>query len=437
MRFQSGAQAAEALAAHKPSVRPTLQWIDSLVISGVNTEAQILAEFLITDIELSSAPHDALTMVERRPTHVIDAPFVVQLDEVVDVSIRERERMNFAIGRTPTFKVMLSNAGLPLVGVLQQPIPGISLDSVGVKLELAAGTVCHYGVLLLSPENTAVLGGTSERMLERRNAFVAERRESEARLSFYSSVDSASRRIPEAFLSVSPQLTFVYPEVQLSQPIAPPAPPPPRPRAGLALSQPFPPPREERPPPDPPAAFTQAKSEWRAPLSQAKSEWGAPLAQAKSEWGPPPGSQRDVKPDVRPQPAFRPTPPPRRPDGPLDLHALQALPEVHQVRMLGVNASVFCLVDFVCGPESCSCSANLDGQVLISVKASLITAMMECDPADYRQLPADIQHEFVVKCEQRLIQLAQPLVVIDQGSGPVLTRFVLTSGAHETDAHRF
>jgi hypothetical protein len=80
---------------------------------------------------------------------------------------------------------------------------------------------------------------------------------------------------------------------------------------------------------------------------------------------------------------------------------------------------------------------NLDGEVIISVKASLVTAMMECEPGDYAQLPEDIQGEIVEQCERRLHQLKEPLLVIDQGSGPVRSRFVLTSGAHEADISRF
>jgi hypothetical protein len=113
------------------------------------------------------------------------------------------------------------------------------------------------------------------------------------------------------------------------------------------------------------------------------------------------------------------------------------MPETRQVRTVRVSGSVFCLVDFACRQGACTCGASLGGDVIISVKASLVAAMMECDPTDYAQLPKDIQDELVLQCERRLHGLRSPLLVIDQGWGPVRNRFVLTSGAHEADAQRF
>jgi hypothetical protein len=128
-------------------------------------------------------------MVERRPSYLLEQPFILQLDEVVDISIRENPRLNFEVGPRSTLKFMLNNAG----GVIQEPIPQISIYTVGVKLQLSVGTSCHYGVFLLSPSNTILLGGYSPRMISKRESFIAERRQQREQFSFRHNIEITSR----------------------------------------------------------------------------------------------------------------------------------------------------------------------------------------------------------------------------------------------------
>jgi hypothetical protein len=355
-------------------------------------------------------------MVDRRPEYSLERAVVVQLDEAVDITLRESSRVNFEASPHPTFKLMLSNAGVPLVGVLQEPVPGISIDSVGVKLELAEGTPCHYGVFLLTAGNTTVLGGFSPSMIDKREAFIADHRQATERASFHFNLDLALPRLPKAFLDAPPDVIVEYPEVELAGP----------------------------------SLFQRSPVEFTPPSRSMGGDFTPVLRHPPAEFTPLSGrpgrgfAKEDPDeartPDrVRPQPGFFPVPPKPSADasGAVDPRALRSLPEMQQVRMVRVSGSVFCLVDFTCEQNMCTCAANLDGDVIISVKGSLVAAMMECDPADYAQLPKDIQDELVLLCERRLHGLRPPLLVIDQGCGPIRNRFILTSGAHEADVHRF
>jgi hypothetical protein len=425
MKFLNAGQAAEGLAARQPSISPKLRWLESLIDSGVDTESQILEKFLECDIESSSEPHEALSMVDRRPTYILEREFILQLDEVVDVSVRERSRLNFESGPRSTFKFMLNNAGLPLIGVVQERIPGISIDTVGVKLKVSVGTSCHYGVFLLSPGTTTLLGGSSARMVSKREQFILERRQQREQSSFRHNVEICAHRIPDSFLTVQPELIFKWPDFgkQIFQTAESPL--------SLGISKEIVR-RDPTPHSQPvfPAEFTplstgdlSEQNGRKAMYTKGEELFRQPKEDGKME-------------SRRPQPGFHPKQSPRQ-DAPLDPRALDSLPETSQIRMVHVSATVFCIVDFTCDRGTCACGADLDGLTVISVKGSLITAMMECQPADYAELPGDIQGELVIKCERRLHELQSPLLVIDQGSGPVRTRFVLTSGAHEANAQRF
>jgi hypothetical protein len=430
-------------------IHPKVRWIQFLLDSGIDDLTRAKMSFLDSDIEATSEPAEALATIVRGTSYILNCPVIVQVDEIVDICLPERARCRLSVSKTPTLKLLLNNAGVPHVGLLCEPLDGLSFDSPGLKLKIAPGTPAHYGVLMLEATNTEVLGGCSPELVARRNDYASA---SGMQAVFRLSCRAAAGKIPKGFLSTWPETRFVAPEEQLAAPIARAVPA----RAHASFHPPVQLEQIGRRPPDATASQRRAHSEPPSketvgpvkrpamplhPSPPLTSPARAPvsLANAHAVVQPPAREQTiDLFPGLAPPrrglPEFRPKHPPLRVLAPGDLRTLPAAP---QVRLVRVNARVGRVEFRFDGARFCI-GAALASDVVVPVKQSLAKLLIGVGTAVWPKLPPFVQDERIrTRCEPRLCALEPPLLVIDRGGTDLANRFELTTGEHEIDATRF
>lgn len=188
------------------------KWVEETLVSGAKSPEDVLERFLNADIEETTecGPENQLSMNFMKPQMILEAPVIVQVNEVVDVSLPELERLEMKESSSPTLKLLLSD-GDSIYGIVQRPIPGIKVGCAGVKVKISAGTIMRYGVFILNEENTLCLGGRSDKI-----AAAAEEARQWKPIGFRERVEEAMSLLPEPF---SPELDITvglpkFPETQ-------------------------------------------------------------------------------------------------------------------------------------------------------------------------------------------------------------------------------
>ena len=184
------------------------KWVEDMLLSGARSPEDVLERFLNTDIEETTEcdPENQLSMNFMKPQMILEAPVIVQVNEVVDVSLPELERLGMKESTSPTLKLLLSD-GDAIYGIVQRPIPGIKVGCAGVKVKISAGTIMRYGVFILNEENTLCLGGRSDKV-----AAAVEEAQQWKPIGFRDRVEEAMSLVPEPF-SPELQIAVYLPEL--------------------------------------------------------------------------------------------------------------------------------------------------------------------------------------------------------------------------------
>jgi hypothetical protein len=490
-RLVSACQGAALLS--ELGLHPKLQWVQSLLDSGIDDATGAQSSFLDSDIESTSDPRERAAVLGSTSCHTLPSAIIVQVDEVADISLPQSARCRLEVSDSPTFKLLLNDAGVVYIGLAGWPIRGLAPDCAGAKIRIAAGTPTVYGVFLLDDDNARGLGGFSPEMVARREDFISARSRRAAADSFEGNCDLALRELPSGFFLDEPEVEFLFPE-PADTPAVPPDSAEPKMRSEEAGSKCAPRAAPTRPPKleprsqgtvlrsDDPRRRTHSESQaidraaqpdMRTPCPTSSSSQ-PPSRSALTPPPPPPDFQRrtesqrpgrvlpsetaphstvdprvaPTKPESRQRPPLaevQSQPPPRRardvgrtPLRALEPEELLLIPEMPRTVLLRVNSGVFCVQDFGFESGGAHFSANLDGRIVIPVKPSLARLLIGATRDDWLALPPDLQDEiFNEECDAKLQALRPPLAVIDIGFGDVSTRFSLTTAAHEADASRF
>lgn len=101
-------------------------------------------------------------MFSGRKYSKLDNDVVLQVDEIVDISLKKSKRNKFKYSENPTFKFVLDDSGFKMIGLMRSAIPGFADGSEGKKIKISAGTEIFYGIFFLNKDNTKILGGYSQ-----------------------------------------------------------------------------------------------------------------------------------------------------------------------------------------------------------------------------------------------------------------------------------
>ena len=145
------------------------QWITKI---GIENE-KIYDIFLESDIEDTS--NDLFDKFDEESnifnTFLFSLPYdvVFQINEVVDISIPYSRRAMFEQAENGSLKILIQQGALICCAIALSQINGISVCiELGTKLLIKKGTTSIFGVFLLNQENCEVLGGKSEKIIEKR-----------------------------------------------------------------------------------------------------------------------------------------------------------------------------------------------------------------------------------------------------------------------------
>lgn len=128
----------------------------------------VLNSFLDSDIDETS--RQVLEEVYlMRDSFILDSPTIFQVNEIVDISLPFIDRVNFIENPKGTLKLLLHTKYVDFIGLCDTGVLNLSpLSLPGIKISIAKGSRAKYGVFVLSSDNTTVLGGSSLKVIKRR-----------------------------------------------------------------------------------------------------------------------------------------------------------------------------------------------------------------------------------------------------------------------------
>jgi hypothetical protein len=148
---------------------PKISWIRSVLDSGSKTFEDVLEILLNSNFERYS---ESGPSIKLSPFYIFREVRVFQVNEVVDVSANENGRRKGFVNPFPTLKVLMADGGTRLVGVVRERIEVITVDSVGIKIEIGVGSVMRYGVLMMFQKNVKILGGSCQELIDMKKRFL-------------------------------------------------------------------------------------------------------------------------------------------------------------------------------------------------------------------------------------------------------------------------
>ena len=130
---------------------------------------EIFEKFLNTDISETCNSNESLITALQKKEYSLEKSLVVQIDEVVDVSIPRKDRSNNKCSDFPTYKLLINDGGMQMAGVMQTTNTKINSSSTpGIKIEIKEGTLLCYGVFLLHDSNINYHGGSSPNLIKKK-----------------------------------------------------------------------------------------------------------------------------------------------------------------------------------------------------------------------------------------------------------------------------
>ena len=146
------------------------EWIQKFDQNQLQQIDPVKKKFLETNIkETSEQISDLLSFSEAHRKTKYD--YVVQVDEVVDISLQESDRIVFKHSPRGTLKFLLNTGGEHFVAIEKEQINSKSINvfmQPGSKIKIKAGSDLWYGVLFLNNSNVSFLGGHAPDLVEKR-----------------------------------------------------------------------------------------------------------------------------------------------------------------------------------------------------------------------------------------------------------------------------
>ena len=169
-------------------------WVDEALrvpplgrLAGLAAEARAFNLALCADLRTAGAgclPADAASPGNR----VLQGRFVLQVDEIVDVSQSEEHRRGTVGNRT--LKMMLTDGMQTIAAIEKKKLPELSvLTCSGVKI-MVQDPPMRRGIVFLRPENCCVLGGVAPELDKRRLKKIAQEEASRRRTQIVADAES-------------------------------------------------------------------------------------------------------------------------------------------------------------------------------------------------------------------------------------------------------
>jgi hypothetical protein len=156
---------------------PKDDWINSLIWRNFESFQKIWDEFLITNINLTTLPFKDFDEFTS-PCLKLSRSAVVQINEVVDISLPSPDRVAFKQSPKGTLKFLLTYGNQIFIGIEKEKLDSSVFNTTltpGCKASISEGTEFRYGVLFLKPSNIKLLAGSSASDLVAKRKFIYQK----------------------------------------------------------------------------------------------------------------------------------------------------------------------------------------------------------------------------------------------------------------------
>lgn len=146
------------------------EWLQNMINNGNSSYEMLYKAFMETNIEQTTNVNKEFTQYQNQKV-VISSNNVVQIEEIVDISLPFNDRAEFRQDPNGTLKLLLNIGGYQFIGIEKTKITNNQISTFttpGSKLRIKAGSVMRYGVLFIGNDNVEFLGGFSPDLVEKR-----------------------------------------------------------------------------------------------------------------------------------------------------------------------------------------------------------------------------------------------------------------------------
>ena len=145
------------------------EWLRSQNTSNMNQINYIKRKFLDSSIEQTCEPILAFKPDTSHPKKTSQY-YVVEIVEVVDISLSETDRIHLKRSPRGTLKFLLNAGGQLFIAIEKSKLPEDFNTTItpGTKLEISPNADFIYGVLFLTPDNCRLLGGMNPALIYKR-----------------------------------------------------------------------------------------------------------------------------------------------------------------------------------------------------------------------------------------------------------------------------
>ncbi|KAK8888930.1 hypothetical protein M9Y10_033671 [Tritrichomonas musculus] len=156
------------------NAKPTIAWLNKQTENHINPRDSFNF-FLDNDLQITSE-NIIDPDIFLNDDFIFDSNVLVQIDEIIDISLPLNKRENFNINNNEkkrTFKFLLSDGHFQFVGVSKNFLHDFDPRIVpGIKMQILKGTKVKFGVIFLEKEKIVIVGGQSLDMREKRHSIV-------------------------------------------------------------------------------------------------------------------------------------------------------------------------------------------------------------------------------------------------------------------------
>jgi hypothetical protein len=147
---------------------PSLEWLSTKVANPPLNIDAIVDEFLQSDLSRTSKP--VLVPGDfTLPQLKFSKAALLQIHEIVDITLPSPQRLNLEVSSKPTFKLLLSDGFTLTVAITKGLFPHFSPTLLpGLKIVINSDTMCRFGVIFLeSFRNVEIIGGYCEALVDK------------------------------------------------------------------------------------------------------------------------------------------------------------------------------------------------------------------------------------------------------------------------------
>lgn len=138
---------------------PRDDWLNSLFSRNISNFQKIWEDFLTTNICRTTLPFRELRQVTE-PCLKLSKSVVVQINEVVDISLPNSDRIAFKQSPKGTLKFLMSHGDQIFIGIEKEKLDSSIFNTTlvpGCKVRISKGTEFRYGVLFIRKNNIELL----------------------------------------------------------------------------------------------------------------------------------------------------------------------------------------------------------------------------------------------------------------------------------------